>query len=128
MHTEIEVYAVIHFTVFGLSHVLQPRAWAEFFVWLRGLGRPGVFCNAALHFLFGSLIVSFHPVWTGLPMVLTVLGCGFTCKGALYFCAPAIGARSMARVSLENSRGFIVAGVVMLALAALVAYVLVRAA
>ena len=44
----LEVLAVIQFAVLGLSHVVQPRAWAEFFTWLRERGDAGVFAYAFL--------------------------------------------------------------------------------
>jgi len=62
--------------VIGLSHVAQPRAWVEFFVWLRGKGHAGVFVNGFLSLGFGSFIVAFHNVWNGLPVILTLLGWG----------------------------------------------------
>ena len=39
-------------------------------------GRPGAFANALLHFFFGTRVIAFHPVYSGLPLVLTVLGWG----------------------------------------------------
>jgi hypothetical protein len=41
MERSIEVLAVILFGVLGLSHILQPKAWAEFFILLRGKGEAG---------------------------------------------------------------------------------------
>ena len=126
MERAIEIFAVLNFGVVGASHVIQHRAWAEFFVWLAGLGRPGVFLDAGLSFLIGTLIVSFHDVWTGLPTILTVLGWGMTAKGALYLCAPGIGARALRSVSVERSRRFIPAGVLLLIVAGVLGFSLSR--
>jgi hypothetical protein len=41
MERSVEVLAIILFGSFGLSHILQPRAWAEFFILLRGKGEAG---------------------------------------------------------------------------------------
>jgi hypothetical protein len=41
MERSVEVLAIILFGVLGLSHILQPKAWAEFFILLRGKGEPG---------------------------------------------------------------------------------------
>jgi hypothetical protein len=35
MERSIELLAAIMFLVIGLSHILQPRLWAEFFIALR---------------------------------------------------------------------------------------------
>jgi len=51
----------------------------------------------------------------GVPMVLTILGWGWTLKGVLYLRLPDVGLRSMARVDPAKPRGFVVAVVVMIA-------------
>jgi hypothetical protein len=70
----IEAFAALYLFDVGVSHVTQPLAWVEFFVWLRGQGRCGVFLDGLLTLNFGALVVAFHNVWTGLPVVVTVLG------------------------------------------------------
>ena len=49
MERSVEVLAVILFGVIGLSHILQPKAWAEFFILLRGKGEPGAFVDGFLN-------------------------------------------------------------------------------
>ena len=122
MEQAVEMLATIHFFVMGLSHILQPQAWARFFVRLREMGDFGNFFNAFLTLGIGSLIVSFHNVWTGIPAVLTVLGWLYVAKGALYFFAPSVGLASIERVSPENARKFVVPGVFLVALSLLLAY------
>ena len=128
MERAIEILAVIQLTVIGLSHIVHHRAWAEFFIWLRGKGDPGVFANGFLSLTAGSLIFSFHRVWSGIPLELTVFGILNILKAANCFLFPARAMRSMERVSLERSRAFVAAGVLSLALAAVVGYGLVRGA
>jgi hypothetical protein len=41
MERSVEVLAIILFGVLGLSHILQPNAWAEFFTLLRSKGEAG---------------------------------------------------------------------------------------
>ena len=67
MERAIQIFAVVNLVVIGLSHVAQPRAWAEFFVALREKGDRGVFVVGFMSLAFGSLIVAFHNVWSGLP-------------------------------------------------------------
>ena len=45
MGRSVETVAIILFGVVGLSHILQPKAWAEFFILLRGKGGPGAFLD-----------------------------------------------------------------------------------
>ena len=126
MERAVEILAVIQLTVIGLSHIVHHRAWAEFFIWLRGKGTTGVFANGFLSLTAGSLIFSFHRVWSGIPLVLTVFGILNILKAANCFLFPERAMRSMERVSLERSREFVVAGVFSLAIAAVVAVGLVR--
>jgi len=118
MQQAIKLFAVINFLILGLSHVFQHRAWTEFFVALHGLGRPGAFANGFLSLFAGALIVGFHNVWSGIPILLTVIGWSFVLKAAVVFLLPEWGLRSMGRVRVENSRVFIVPGVILILVAA----------
>jgi hypothetical protein len=111
----------------GLSHALQPPAWVEFFVWLRGQGRCAVFLEGLLSLNCGALVVAFHNVWTGLPVVVTVLGWGMVLKGTVRLAAPGLGLRVYQRVAAERAWHFRVAGVFALALSALCGYLALSA-
>src|SRR5215467_12975289 len=86
---------MIGFFVTGVSHVCQPRVWAQFFI----------------HFPLGALIVAFHNVWRGAPLVLTLIGYSLLLKSTIYFVFPKRGLKSLSRVSLDKSWEFVVAGV-----------------
>jgi hypothetical protein len=105
-----------------VSHIVQPRVWAQFFIDLHNRGNVGSFLNALLHFPLGVVIVSFHNVWSGLPMILTLIGWGLVLKSFIYFVFPRHGAKVLARVSLERSQGFIVAGLFSVAISGLLTY------
>jgi hypothetical protein len=121
METAIERLAVLCLTIIGLSHIAQPRGWAEFFIYLRSKGVVGVFATAFIHLPLGALVVSFHNTWTGIPALLTVLGWCWVIKSTLYFVLPKVGLWSLARVNVEKSHHFVFAGVVLLVLAAIIA-------
>src|SRR5215217_4394274 len=99
MEVAVTKLAIICFFVVGVSHIVQPRVWAQFFIDMRGKGEAGSFLNALLHFPLGVLIVSFHNVWQGLPIVLTLIGWGLVLKSFIYFVFPAQGMKMLARVS-----------------------------
>ena len=94
------------------AHVFQHRAWAEFFLALRDQGDRGVFVVGFMSLAFGSLIVAFHNVWSGLPMVLTILGWAQVLKGLLYFTLPSYGLRKLGIVDIERARMFVWPGLV----------------
>ena len=60
MERAVQIYAIINLTVIGISHVVRPRVWVDFFVFLRERGEAGVFAVALLNLIFGSIIVAFH--------------------------------------------------------------------
>jgi len=126
METAVQVFAVIQLGIVALSHILAPRAWAEFFLLLRERGHAGVFVVAFMSLWFGSIIVAFHNVWSGLPLVLTLLGWGQVLKALIYFLFPAFGLRRIGMVSPERAVVFVYGGVLLLALAGVIAYHLLR--
>ncbi|HEY5883910.1 MAG TPA: hypothetical protein VIT88_04445 [Pyrinomonadaceae bacterium] len=126
METAVTKLAIVCFFVIGVSHIVQPRVWAQFFIDMRSKGEVGSFINALLHFPLGVLIVAFHNVWEGLPIVLTLIGWGLVLKSFIYFVFPKLGAKVLAQVSLDKSSGFVVAGVFQLVISGLLLYSLLR--
>jgi hypothetical protein len=122
MERAVEVLAAVLSLVIGLSHVAQPRAWAAFFVRLRGWGSAGVFVNGFLSLAFGALVVAFHPGWTGPGALLTALGWAQVAKAFMSFVLPQVAMRSLDRVSTERPGGFVVAGVLLLGAGSVFAY------
>jgi hypothetical protein len=122
MERSVEVVAIILFGVIGLSHLMQPAAWVEFFTILRSKGKPGSFVDGLLNLALAAVIIGFHNVWSGVPAVLTVVGWCLLVKCLLRLCFPQLSLRMMARVSVDRTREFQLAGAGFLALAALLTY------
>ena len=122
MERAVEGFAAVCFLGVGLSHVVQPLAWVEFFIWLRGQGRCGVFVDGLLSLTFGALVVAFHNVWAGPPVVLTLIGWAQVLKGTVRLVAPGVGLRAYGRIAPERAWHFRVAGLLALALSALCGY------
>ena len=117
MDTAIERFAAISYFAVGLSHVLQPRGWAEWFAQLRARGAPGAFVNGMMSLSFGAVIVAFHGTdWSWPGAVVTFVGWASVLKGTIHMCFPAHSLRSMAQVPLEKSWKIAAAGAVMLPL------------
>ena len=117
METAVERFAAISYFAVGLSHVLQPKGWAEFFAQLRAKGAPGAFVNGMLSLSFGALVVAFHGRdWSWPGAVVTFVGWASVLKGTIHMCFPAHSLRSMAQVPAEKSWKIAAAGAVMLPL------------
>jgi hypothetical protein len=122
MERSVEVVAVILSGVMGLSHILQHKAWADFFILLRGKGAAGAFVDGFLNLAVAVVIIAFHNVWSGIPAVLTLVGWCLLIKSLIRFCAPKLALRMMSRVSVERSWEFQVAGAALMALGGLIGY------
>ncbi len=123
MERAVEIYAAVLLLVIGLSHVFQSRAWVEFFIWLRENGYVGVFANGFLSLTFGAVVVAFHNVWTGLPVILTLVGWAQVIKALVAFVMPTWSMRSLERVSVDRAHEFVVAGALFLVLSGLLGYI-----
>ena len=122
METAVEMFAAVNFVIIGLSHITQPTAWAEFFVWLRERGHAGVFVNGFISLGFGSIVVAFHNVWTGIPAILTVYGWLLILKALIAFTLPSYAMKSLQLVNPGNAKKFAVAGFGLLVLGGLLIY------
>lgn len=122
MEHAVQIYAIINLAVIGMSHVVKPRVWVDFFVFLRERGEAGVFAVAILNLIFGSIIVAFHNVWSGIPLALTVWGWANVVKALLYFMFPAIGLRRLQSLSHERANLVVVGGILFLLLAGVLGY------
>ncbi|MCP5047888.1 MAG: hypothetical protein GY940_12000 [bacterium] len=122
----IQIYAVINLAIIGISHITAPKAWVDFFIRLRDRGEAGVIVVAFMSLGFGSIIVAFHSVWSGLPLVVTLLGWAQILKATIYLVFPAFGLKKLQRVSMERSHEFIYAGIMLLVLAGVIGYHLIQ--
>jgi hypothetical protein len=122
METGIQILVALSLWIVGLSHVAQPRAWAEFFIGIRRLGDTGSFIAAFMYLPVGLLIIAFHHRLSGIPAVVTLIGFGWTLKGTLYFLFPGVAMVSMRQISVERAWVFVAGGWFGIGLAALITY------
>ena len=87
---------------------------SEFFQKLHSMGHAGAFANGMITLLMGSWIVSFHNIWTGVPVILTLIGWGYILKSAAIFVYPQWNLRSMGNVEHSPKLKFRIAGMALL--------------
>lgn len=122
LENAVQLFAIINFLIIGVSHVTAPHAWADFFILLRSKGEAGVFAVAYMSLIFGSIIAAFHNVWSGIPVVLTVIGWGQVLKAFLYFAFPRFGLRQLGMVSHERAYLFRYPGLIFFVFAGALIY------
>ena len=100
----------------GLSHIVRPALWVDFFTRLHAQGTSGLVLKVlAVELWPGIVIVTLHQVWWGPGIVLTVYGWAQFAKVWLALFAPEIGMRSLAMAQSRGERGFIAGGVMLMA-------------
>jgi len=119
MEEKIRILSIISFLIMGLSHIIQPKAWIDFFKLLIKQQNSGAFINGFITLPMALLIVSFHNVWTGIPVLLTILGWCLILKATIAFCIPALALQSMKRVEKNNVMEFRIGGVIFILIALL---------
>ena len=122
MERAVQVFALINFVIVGVSHAARPRAWSDFFALLRERGETGIIAGAFPNLVFGSVVVAFHNVWSGIPLVLTVFGWASVAKALVYFAFPALPLRKLGPTYRVPEGSFVGAGVFFLLLAAALGY------
>ena len=118
----IEKLVAIVFLVVGISHLVQPRAWSEFFIRMREKGPVGSLQLGLLNLPFAVMIIAFHNIWRGLPMIVSIIGWALLLKSLLYLVWPKHGLRMLGTISIENSWRFVVGGVFSIAIGGLIVF------
>jgi hypothetical protein len=125
MEEAVRIFAIVNLLVIGLSHIVQPKAWVDFFILLASKGTSGALINGFTSLGMGSIIVAFHNVWTGIPTILTIYGWALVFKAAVTFVKPSHALQSMKNVPVDKPGRFVYPGVFFVLLAALLAYDLI---
>ena len=120
----VEKIVAVGFLVVGISHLVQPVAWSEFFIRMREKGAVGSLQLGLLNLPFALLIIAFHNIWHGLPMVVTIIGWGLLLKSSLYLVWPSHGLRMLGTVSIEQSWRFVAGGILSIAISAAIFFCL----
>jgi hypothetical protein len=110
MGITIELVVAAAFLIVGLSHLLHPRGWTEFFIQLRERGAVGSLQLGLLQLPFALLIVGFHNVWRGLAILVTLIGWAQLLKALVYLLWPNQGLRMLNAITPERWWRFRVAG------------------
>lgn len=98
----IQLFTCLNAIVLGISHLIRPNIWLEFFAYLHSKGNIGNIFNALLSLGTGSLILSFHFIWDGSMIIVTIYGLALLLKGMIYLSFPSIGLKSIEKLGLKT--------------------------
>ena len=113
----VEGIMVLPFILMGLSHIASPNMWRSFFMHLHSMGDKGVIYRTfVLELVPAIAIVTFHQIWQGWGIIITLYGIVLMTKITLSLLFPAIGLRSLAMAEQHGKSGFITAGGVLIIL------------
>jgi hypothetical protein len=114
----VQFIMLVASAIMGVSHIVRPAMWVEFFGYLHAQGTRGVVTRTFMLELWPAmLIVTFHQVWWGPGIVLTIYGWAQLIKVTISMLMPEIGLRSLA-MSQRGNRAFHFAGIALLVVGA----------
>ena len=115
----VQFLVLVSAVLMGLSHIVRPQMWVDYFNGLHVQGTTGVITRTfTLELWPALLIVSLHQVWHGPAIVITIYGWLMLAKIAISLLYPEAGLRSLAMAS-RGPRSFVLAGCVLIAIAAI---------
>jgi len=123
----IQALMAFPFLLMGVSHIVQPKMWIDFFGYLHGLGSTGVVIRTfALELVPAVAIITFHQVWSGPEIILSLYGCLLMLKITISLLAPSIGLKSLAMADKKGDSSFVAAGLFLIALGGICIWCLLR--
>ncbi len=119
--TFIERFYGLSLVVVGLSHICQPRLWADFFLLLKRTGTAAVIIPM-FTFPVGLLIVLGHNVWVAdVAVLVTIAGWGMMFKSVTYALIPGHADRMVPDGPRAN-RMYVYGGIAAVVLGAVILY------
>jgi hypothetical protein len=114
----VQLVMMLSCTLLGMTHIVRPRVWVDYFVALHAQGERAVVTRTfSLELWPAILIVTLHPVLDGAAAILTVYGWAQAAKVVVAMLFPALGLRSL-RLSAMGPRAFVGGGFMLLGVGA----------
>ena len=113
----VQMVMLISCTLMGLSHLVQPGIWSEFFGHLRERGTVGLVTNSFINSAPAAVIVALHQVWSGPAILVSLFGWLLLLKATIGLTVPQMGLRAL-RLSRHGDQAFRFAGIGLLVIAA----------
>ncbi|MCD6034304.1 MAG: hypothetical protein K0R63_45 [Rickettsiales bacterium] len=84
----IEFMGGILFFLWGISFLIRAGSWTLWFKRLERDGKPSALTLGSSFVIIGGLGLALHPIWSGIPSILTTLEILAIAIGAIYLLFP----------------------------------------
>lgn len=88
MEQAVLLMAGICLLLIGLSYFFRAEEWNRWLEHAEKRGAQASLVFGGVNLLIGSFIVAFHPVWSGIPLILTIIGLIAVLKSFTYLLFP----------------------------------------
>jgi hypothetical protein len=106
----VQLVMMVSGVLFGLSHILRPQMWVDYFVALHAEGERALVTRTfSLELWPALLIVTLHPVLDGAAAILTIYGWAQALKVVIAMLFPAVSLRGLA-LAKRGPRAFVGGG------------------
>lgn len=120
---DIQLMTGIVFLVVGLSYLIRAGDWFVLLDHLQKKGRYGSLLTGVILLFTGSFIISFHWIWQGMAVIVSLTGVILVLKGAICLLYPYWLPAKLARLEHYNLTGMIrIAGIVLIILSGFILY------
>lgn len=96
--------------VIGLSMLFHRFDWLAWLDGLRHKGKPETLVIGMTGLFISSLILGFHQVWSGVPLIVTLIGLIGVIEGTVYLLCPSMFPKMLACL-VPHSRFFVLWGI-----------------
>lgn len=86
----------------GLSQLYATRYWQSYYDFLSSLGQNGVRLNGVISLAAGGVVVAFHNVWAGPPLLLTLIGWLLLVESILCLAVPSAGLTGLSEMGADT--------------------------
>ncbi len=119
MEQAVLLMAGISFSILGLSYLFRASEWNRWLEHIEKRGSRSSLAFGGINLLIGSFILAFHPVWQGVPTILSVMGVIAVAKGASYLLFPNYLPAKAGYIHRSEKPLFQISGVVFIIIAGL---------
>ena len=88
MEQAVQFVAGVGFLILGLSWLFRAQDWAVWFRHIQQEDRRKALSIGTAGLIVSAMIVGAHPVWTGIPLLLTLVGVAGILESTLYLMFP----------------------------------------